>query len=322
MSELQISQQVSSSDVWVAAKRIALLALVLPAGVLAQTPTVPPAAGQNPSPMVEHSRAHTRLPNQEPPGARRTFNGPLDKPVEVFVPLGTKIDRPLHLVIHFHGAAFIPEIAVARLGSPFVSATVNIAPGSGAYDRAFSDPAVYDSLLVAIGRELAAASGKPARVNRVTLVGFSAGHGAIRAILRDSTHFASVNGVLLLDGLHTSYLPEGTVLEKGGALDTTNLVAFTRYARAAIRGAKRFLITHSEIFPGTFASTTETSDYLIGTLGLKRKAVLLWGPGGMQQLSEVRQGQFEVMGFAGNAGPDHIDQFHGLPEFLRRLERR
>jgi hypothetical protein len=42
----------------------------------------------------------------------------------------------------------------------------------------------------------------------------------------------------------------------------------------------------------------------------------------MQQLSEVRQGQFEVMGFAGNAGPDHIDQFHGMPEFLRRLERR
>jgi hypothetical protein len=40
----------------------------------------------------------------------------------------------------------------------------------------------------------------------------------------------------------------------------------------------------------------------------------------MQQLSEVRRGRFEVMGFAGNTGPDHIDQFHGMPEFLRRLE--
>ena len=288
----------------------------------AQTPTVPPAAGQNPSPMVERSRAHIRLPHREPPGARRTFNGPLDRPVQVFVPLGTKLDRPLHLVIHFHGASFIPETAVSRLGSPFVSATVNIAPGSGAYDRAFSDAAVYDSLLAAIGRELDAVSGKATRVNRVTLVGFSAGHGAIRAILRDRRHFESVNGVLLLDGLHTSYVPEGTVIEKGGVLDTTNLVAFTRYARAAMRRDKRFLITHSEIFPGTFASTTETSDYLIDVLGLERKAVLQWGPGGMQQLSEVRRGQFQIMGFAGNAGPDHIDQFHGMPEFLRRLERR
>src|SRR5262245_33376569 len=89
-----------------------LCAVVCVAPLPAQTPTVPPAAGQNPSPMVERSRAHARLPNAEPPGVRRTFNGPLDKPVQVFVPLGTKTDRPLHLVIHFHGAAFIPEIAV------------------------------------------------------------------------------------------------------------------------------------------------------------------------------------------------------------------
>ena len=94
-----------------------LCALVMPAGLFAQTSTVPPAAGQNPSPMVERSRAHTRLPNQEPPGIRRTFTGPLDKPVLVFVPLGTKMDRPLHLVVYFHGAAFIPEISVSRLGS-------------------------------------------------------------------------------------------------------------------------------------------------------------------------------------------------------------
>src|SRR6202008_3045596 len=110
---------------------------------------------------------------------------------------------------------------------------------------------------------------------------------AVRAILRDSTHFAQVDAVLLLDGLHTSYMPEGTVLEKGGTLDTTNLVAFTRYALEARRGAKRFLITHSEIFPGTFASTTETTDYLLHTLGLRRTPVLRWGPRGMQQLSEV-----------------------------------
>jgi hypothetical protein len=87
-------------------------------------------------------------------------------------------------------------------------------------------------------------------------------------------------------------------------------------------GRKRFLVTHSEIFPGTFASTTETTDYLVQALGLKRTPVLRWGPNGMQQLSEARQGRFEILGFAGNAGPDHIDQFHGMPEFLRRVEAR
>lgn len=180
---------------------------------------------------------------------RRTFVGPLGKSVQVFVPSGGGRSGSLRLVIHFHGAAFIPEAAVSRLGKDYVAATVNLAPGSGVYDRTFGDPAVYDSLVAGIVREASAAVGRPVTV------------------------------------------------------------------------AQRLLITHSEIFPGTFASTTETTDYLVQTLGLARTAVLRWGPGGMQQLSEVRRGRFEIMGFAGNTAPDHIDQFHGMPEFLRRVER-
>jgi hypothetical protein len=39
----------------------------------------------------------------------------------------------------------------------------------------------------------------------------------------------------------------------------------------------------------------------------------------MQQLSEVRAGRFELLGFAGNTGPDHIDQLHAMPELLARV---
>ena len=295
--------------------------LVVSVRALAQAPAAPPPAPQNPSPMVEHSRAHGRIPNQEPPGTRRSFTGPLEKSVQVFVPLGAAKAKTLRLVIHFHGAAFVPEVAASKPGRGYVVATVNLAPGSGVYDRTFSDPTAYDSLLARITHETSAALGRSATFARVTLVGFSAGHGAIRAILRDERHFRAIDAVLLLDGLHTSYVPDGTVLAKGGALDTTNLDVFVRFARAAMSREKRFLLTHSEIFPGTFASTTETSDYLVRTLGLKRTPVLRWGPHGMQQLSEVRNGRFEILGFAGNSAPDHIDQLHGMPEFLHRLER-
>lgn len=282
---------------------------------------VPPPAAQNPSPMVERSRAHERIQPRALAGTRRSFAGPppLGKPVDVFVPTDSRRADALHLVIHFHGSAFIPELAVSQLGPDYVVAVVNLAPGSGVYDRTFSEPAVYDSLLAGIWREASAALNRAAAFRDITLVGFSAGHGAIRAILRDSTHFEQVNAVLLLDGLHTSYLPAGTVIEKGGALDESSLAVFVRYAHAAMRGEKRFLVTHSEIFPGTFASTTETTDFLVQTLGLRRTPVLRWGPVGMQQLSEVRERRFEILGFAGNAGPDHIDHFHGMPEFLRRL---
>ncbi|MDF2771802.1 MAG: hypothetical protein K0S86_1296 [Geminicoccaceae bacterium] len=288
----------------------------------AQTPAAPPPAPQNPSPMVENTRAHRRIAQQETPGNRRSFIGPLEKSVQLYLSLGAERAGELRLVVFFHGPSFIPEIAVSKLGGQYAVATVNLGPGSGVYDRTFSVPAAYDSLLAQITRETTAEVARPASFSRVTLVGFSAGHGAIRAILRDARHFDAVDAVLLLDGLHTSYVPEETVMEKGGALDTTNLNVFVRYARAAMRGEKQFVVTHSEIFPGTFASTTETADYLVQTLGLRRTPVLRWGPNGMQQLSEVRQGRFEILGFAGNTGPDHIDHVHGMPDFLGRIERR
>jgi len=281
----------------------------------------PPAASQNPSPMVEETRAHERLTQRTLTGTMRTFAGPAAKPVELFVPDRAQKRDVVDLVIHFHGSAWLPQQAVADLGNNTVAAVVNLGVGSGAYDRAFSDPTAFDSLMAGVAREVSAVAGHTARVGRVTLVGFSAGHGAVRAILREPRHFARVDAVLLLDGMHTSYVPDGTVLARGGALDTTNLVAFANFARAAVRGEKRFLVTHSEIFPGTFASTTETADWLLGTLGLKRTPVLRWGPRRMQQLSEVRAGRFELLGFAGNSAPDHIDQFHAMPELLARLLR-
>ena len=292
--------------------------------VAAQTPAPAPSAppaSQNPSPMVEATRAHGRLVQRDIGGARATFDGPGGKPVDVWVPAHVRHPDRLALVVHFLGAAWLPEQAVASLKRPTVAAVVNLGAGSGIYDRTYSDPAAFDTLLARCERTASDLIGKPARFTNITLVGFSAGHGAVRAILRDSAHFARVDAVLLLDGMHTSYVPEGTPLAAGGTIDSTNLVAFERFARAAMRGEKRFLVTHSEIFPGTFASTTETADWLLAALGLRRTPVLRWGPRGMQQLSEVRSNRFELMGFAGNSAPDHIDQLHAMPEMLERLER-
>ena len=302
----------------VAALVVATVAITHPSRVAGQT-QAPSPASQNPSPMVESTRAHERLVPTPLGGTTRAFAGPLAKPVEVWIPDAARTRDTFALVVHFLGAAWLPEQAVAQLGDGTVAAAVNLGAGSGIYDRAFGDPAAFDSLLAGIAREVSAVSGRDSRVGRVTLVGFSAGHGAVRAILRDPGHFARVDAVLLLDGMHTSYAPDGKVLAAGGTIDTTNLMAFTDFARAAIRGDKRFLITHSEIFPGTFASTTETADWLLHTLGLRRAPVLRWGPRGMQQLSEVRQGRFELLGFAGNSAPDHIDQLHAMPELLARL---
>src|SRR5215208_947906 len=66
-----------------------------------------------------------------------------------------------------------------------------------------------------------------------------------------------------VDGLHASYVPERTPLAEGGALDTAQLAPFVAFARRAAADRAAMLVTHPEIFPGTFASTTETTDYLL-----------------------------------------------------------
>lgn len=313
---------------WV--RRMLGAGLVLPTLLIAQgappasSPAQPPAA-QHPSPMQERTRLHARLAPASLDGVTRRVTGPGGRPVELWISRKAEValrrNGRVDVVVHFHGAAWLPQQAVAELGAPAVAAVVNLGSGSGVYDRSYRDPAAFDSLLAVVTRAAAEGTTRPVRIRRLTLTAYSAGHGAVRAILREPRHAAAVQAVLLLDGMHTSYVPEGRVLADGGTLDTTNLTALASYARTAMRREGRFLVTHSEIFPGTFASTTETADWLLDAIGVRRRPMLRWGPRGLQQLSEARAGQFLLRGYAGNSAPDHIDQFHAMPELLRELWR-
>ncbi|MBA3466880.1 MAG: hypothetical protein H0T21_05670 [Gemmatimonadaceae bacterium] len=288
-------------------------------------PPPPAPRAQNPSPMVERVRRHERVPQGQPPGITFTIDSILPKSVSVFIPerpsLGVAAPDERTLLVHLFGASYLPMQAVASAGGKYVVAVVNLGGGSSAYERPLSDSAAWGKLLGRVRDETAARTAGKVRIDRVFVSAFSAGYGGVRALLSDERAAEGIDGVLLLDGLHTSYIPERAVLAEGGMLDTAKLVPFLRYARRAAAGETRLMITHSEIFPGTFASTTETADWLISGLGLARTPVLAWGPLGMQQLSEVRRGGLTILGFAGNTGPDHIDHLHALGDFLARMER-
>ena len=150
----------------------------------------------------------------------------------------------------------------------------------------------------------------------ITLAGWSAGCGAIRQIMSTPEYYDQVTNTIMLDGIHTSYV-NGTPGPKESELDPANLEIYVKLVRDAMAGKRRVIITHTEIFPGTFASTTETADYILAQVGLKRKPIVKWGPMGTQELSEVRAGKFLLIGFAGNSAPDHVDQVQSLPEILR-----
>jgi hypothetical protein len=258
---------------------------------------------QNPSPMVEHTRAHERLPQRDWTARKLTLSlGTLFLPERY---------RSGKLLVFFHGGAWLPEEAVSRRGD-IAALSVHIPGSSDGYVSAFSNPQRF-ARLVAEAESKAGLS-----FRSIALGGFSAGCGAIRTILRDAEHYQRVRSVLAIDGIHTGYV-NGTPGPLESALETRHLEIYARLARDAMAGHKQLLITHTEIFPGTFASTTETADWLVREIGANRKAVLRWGPRRTQQLSEVREGRLWIMGFAGNSAPDHVDQLHSLPEYLKHI---
>ena len=278
-------------------------------------------ASQNPSPMVEHTRKHERIPEGSSKGVTFEISGLFSRPVQIFIPAKHERARSFDLLIHFHGAGYVVQHAASKYRGPIIAATVNLGSGSKVYSDGFEDTTKFvrliDSILDSSERRLRHAIS----LRRIILSGFSAGYGAIRRIIGTESNYAGIDGVLLLDGIHAGYIPEQTVVHEGGVIDSTDLLPFLKLAGDASgeRSKKRFLITHSEIFPGTFVSTTEATDYLLRSLQLRREPLLKWGPLGMQQLSQAKRNNFAVRGYAGNTAPDHIDHFHGLFRFLNDL---
>lgn len=276
-------------------------------------------APQNPSPMVETARLHGRVPRTPPSGTRFDVDAGLGSAVRVFLPDAAGDADTVRVLLHFHGAAEAAEHAVAEAPGTWLLAVVNLGAGSSRYEAPFRDPGRIEALEDAVLEGARAALGRSMAPAGLWLSGFSAGCGAIRGALSTPEGRSKVAGVLLLDGIHAGYDPPGRVLHSGGRLETERLEGLLAFARDAVAGRKAMLVTHSEIFPGTYASTTETADWLLGRLGLPRIAVLEWGPVGMQRLSEARAGRFLLYGFAGNTAPDHIDHLHGLGTFLQEL---
>ena len=283
-------------------------ALLCPAPSIAQQP-------QNPSPMVEHTRAHPRLTQTTPPGLRQKLSlGTL------FVPEKLKGKRHVNLLLFFHGGDWLPEVAAAQQRNLAVL-TVQAGAGSSTYEKLFADPATFPKLLA----EAQTAAGVPFR--EIELGGWSAGCGALRQILADPASYDRVSRVLCIDGVHAGYLSAAAASNSAPAaaepqLEPANLQSWLHFGTDAIAGKKHLVITHSEIFPGTYASTTETADNLLRQWGLTPHPVVRWGPMGTQMLSQTKSGNLLVVGFAGNSAPDHVDQLQSLPEYLHWLSSR
>lgn len=271
---------------------------------------------QNPSPMSDSTRPHPRVVETRAAGERARLSIG-----ELFIPAAAlaRARATMPMVVHFHGAPWLIEHHVAQAAPHAALITVNLGAGSGRYAAPFADAAVFPALLDEAAGAAAKIIGRRPAWSQVTLTSWSAGYGATRAILAQPSA-ARVDAVVLLDSLHASYAFEGDPAApraKDPAVKVADLDPFTRLGSEAAAGRSHFWVTHSEVYPGTYASTTDTANTLLASLALQRHPVLKRGPLGMQQLSEAHRGNFHVLGFAGNSAPDHVDHLYALGEWLR-----
>ncbi len=148
-------------------------------------------SAQNPSPMVEPIRQHARVLQTVPRGERMDLSMG-----HLYIPEKHSARPPL--LVFFHGPSWLVEDAAEHRG--MASLSISLGAGSGTYEKPFLDAARFLSLIDE------AQSKSKLSFGEITLAGWSAGGGAVRQIIRDNAAFARVDRLIIIDGIHASYV--------------------------------------------------------------------------------------------------------------------
>jgi hypothetical protein len=209
-------------------------------------------------------------------------------------------DGPYDVIIHFHGVYTALEPALAQSGLAAVMVITEDGIGARAYSQKYQFEGSLSWLLHGVETFMQGRCPMPGRrIGRVTLSAWSAGYAAVQQILSWPENLDRVDAVLLEDGLHARLNDDGTIAER-------DMRPFVRFAREAIAENKLMAITHSAIVTDGYASTTETTDYLLETLGIERVSE----PGtvnryGMTLTSSADEGALHLRGYAGDDRAAH-----------------
>ncbi len=228
-------------------------------------------------------------------------------------PRGGKID----VVLHLHGAEGTVQKALVESGWHDTALVIFNRSGlSAVYTKPFSDPRLFFRLLDKV-REAARTEKVEANptIGRVVVSSFSAGFGGVRELLKVPESFQRIDAVVLADSLYCGYAEKPGKLE----LDPSKMADFRRFAVEAAAGRKIMLVSHSSQIPEGYGSTTETADDLIAHVGGGSVASERdWGDG-WKQIRQFTKGQFQVIGFAGTEGVDHLRHLRRLGELWKSM---
>lgn len=237
---------------------------------------------------------------------------------EIFIPSNFDPNaKKINLLIHLHGKFSVVQNLIKKSNFNGVLVTLHLGHFSTPYSIAFSDTNYFKSIINTVQKILIDKLNLQVDDNELNiyLISFSAGYGGIREMLKNQNFYQSIKGIILLDGLHTDYV----IVNNQRKVNPNQMKDFLRFARDAVSFNKHFIISHSEIIPGDYSSTTETADYLIDSTDSERIFAERLFTNNFVQKSYSFKGNFRIFGFYGNQAKDHMEHLYNLDKFLKLI---
>jgi hypothetical protein len=237
---------------------------------------------------------------------------------QLFVPDGFRAaDKGFDLFLHLHGSAKVTESNFARSGHCGVLMTVVIPGLSSVYTKRFQDGKAFPRILDEVQAKLREQKlvEKPV-FRRVIVSSFSAGYGGVREMLKDQVACDRIDALVLADTVYAGYSGDPAQHK----VNADQMVGFLKFARLAVEGKKWMILSHCELQPDGYASTADTADYLLGELqGKRKKPTMDWPAENLKLQSQFRCQQFEIYGFTGTTGADHMRHLQEIWSLWQRL---
>jgi len=248
-------------------------------------------------------------------------------------------DDGVDLVFHFHGAR-VAEREWRSAGLAAVVVDAELGGTSTPFHDAFESPERFGKMQDEVILALRARTKNPAlHVRRVALVSWSAGYAAVARILAEPRYLQKIDAVLLLDSLHAPYvdpIPPGAsehgvtfrhlVLttprqSRGRAVlvDRHALAPFIDFGRLAAQGDKLMVLTHSDILPPDYASTTETAFTLTVAIDARLEPREGRAERGMWRSDASDSRGYHMRGYWGATPEAHVEHLHLVGDVVREF---
>lgn len=299
----------------------ACLFLVAVASATAQ----PAAAGSFPAPPPLPKRAIA--PSPTPPAGVTIELDDQGSKLALFVPQVWKPQGATGAVlsVHFHTTPWFVVQEHLRRTNPGPLLVVTLGEGSATYAKPYRDTNRFARQLELVATPLKQrGADKNFRITSVDLSSFSAGYGAVRELLKSPAYFQIIRRIVLLDSLYAGW--EGDAATPATRKPQADQIeVWMPFVRAAVRGEKTFVLTHSAVPTLKYASTADCADAILARLGVARQPV----PTGALPASNdpdfplrsrADSGRFHVWGYDGTDAQAHLTHARHMADVWNVLD--